>query len=71
MTLQYNVVYDNYFTTVGLDVHHANIPVPEGFHQLLEFSSELLLDPADNKEPFNENTRASPDLTPDDNSRTK
>jgi len=69
--LQNNVVYDSVFTTVGLDEHHDNIPVPEKFHQLLEFSSKLLLDLTDNKDPFNENTWASLAPTPDNNSRTK
>ena len=32
ITSQYNAVYDNHFTTIGLDVHHNNILVPEGFY---------------------------------------
>ena len=71
ITSQYNVVYDNHFTTVGLDVHHDDIPVPEGFHNLVEFSSELLIDSTDAKENPPKNARVPPPLPTDENSQNK
>ena len=44
---QFNVVYDDQFTTVGSDITRDNIPVPEGFDELLKYSREYLLDPED------------------------
>jgi hypothetical protein len=41
------VVYDDQFTTVGSDITRDNIPVPEGFDELLKYSREYLLDPED------------------------
>ena len=35
---QFNVVYDDQFTTVGSDITRDNIPVPEGFDELLTYS---------------------------------
>ena len=48
---QFNVVYDDHFTTVGSDITRDNIPVPEGFDELLKYSREYLLDPEDLGEP--------------------
>ena len=44
---QFNVVYDDHFTTVGADTSLDNIPVPDGFDELMRFSRENVLDPAD------------------------
>ena len=57
---QFNVVYDDHFTTVGADTSLDNIPVPDGFDDLMRFSRENVLDPADltkpNTEPASTNT---------------
>ena len=47
ITPQYNVVYDNHFTTVSAETHEDNVPVPEGFDRLFEFSREYLIDDED------------------------
>ena len=47
ITPQYNVVYDNHFTTVNAETHEDNVPVPEGFDKLFEFSREYLFDDDD------------------------
>jgi len=47
ITPQYNVVYNNHFTTVNAETHEDNVPVPEGFDKLFEFSREYLFDDDD------------------------
>jgi Integrase core domain. len=37
---QFNVVYDDYFTTVGADITGDNLPVPYGFDDLMRLSRE-------------------------------
>ena len=44
---QFNVVYDDQFTTVGSDIMRDNIPESEGFDELLKYSRTYLLDPED------------------------
>ena len=44
---QYHVVYDNHFTTVDSVTNMDNIPVPDGFHELLQTSVETVTHPDD------------------------
>jgi hypothetical protein len=37
---QFNVVYDDHFTTVGADITGDNLPVPHGFDELMRLSRE-------------------------------
>ena len=61
------------FTMVRLDVHHDDIPVPEGFHNLVEFSSESLIDSTDPNENPLKNARVPPPpiLDVEENSQIK
>ena len=47
VTAQFHVVYDNHFSTVSSDWTADNVPVPPGFHNLMRFSCENHIDPAD------------------------
>ena len=44
---QFNVVYNDHFTTVGADTSLDNILVPEGYNNLMRFSRENVLHPED------------------------
>ena len=48
---QFHVVYDDQFTTVGADITQDNIPVPDGFDELMRFSRESTFDPTDLERP--------------------
>jgi len=63
ITPQYNVVYDNHFTTVNAETHEDNVPVPEGFDKLFEFSREYLFDDDDDAvvRPLSTSTKESQD----------
>ena len=44
VSAQFHVVYDNHFTTISSDHSQDNLPVPEGFHNLLKFATEKHFD---------------------------